>query len=533
MRKIFIYLLYVMLLGFLPTTASAMQIFVETLTGKRITLEVEPTDKIEDVKAKIQDKEGILPELQILILSGEVLEDDKTLQDYSIQKDSELELFSLVISSAKQLERLAELVNEGNDFSGKTIYLENDITLDCDEDEENQWTAIGSNSNPFKGTFDGQGHTISGIYIDNEEDYQGLFGYIESATIQNLSVMDSYIKARNYVGGIVGSSYNYSKVIKCSYNGELNGTYSYIGGIVGYNNLYSIVSNCSNSGKVSGVGASVGGIVGLVSNSSEVLNCSNRGMVIGRGAKVGGIVGNNYYGEKVSNCYYLEGTCNKGIGSGSGEAEEKTEEEYKSGAVAYLLDPEGDTWGQIIGTVNLVPLACLSEEEKVACKVYAVTLSYEEMTETKYGNSDTPITPPTAPEGFIYTWEPELPATFGEIGDETTFTATLVEEPEEPEEPETPDPEEPETPVIPDMPDYYNIMIDECEGVTVDASTNVVREGTSMSFTVEVAEGYTAEEMVVKVKRSLFGYTETVEQTRRACMKSRISTPISTLRWTA
>ena len=284
------------------------------------------------------------------------------------------------------------------------------------------------------------------------------------------------------------------------------GDYLFVGGIVGYNkSKETVVSNCSNSGTVSGASDNVaaGGIVGVNEDAT------------------------------MAGCYYLEGTCNKGIGSGSGEAEEKTEEEYKSGAVAYLLDPEGDTWGQIIGTVNLVPLACLSEEEKVACKVYAVTLSYEEMTETKYGNSDTPITPPTAPEGFIYTWEPELPATFGEIGDETTFTATLVEEPEEPEEPETPDPEEPETPVIPDMPDYYNIMIDECEGVTVDASTNVVREGTSMSFTVEVAEGYTAEEMVVKVKRSLFGYTETVEQTRRACMKSRISTPISTLRWTA
>ena len=85
-----------------------------------------------------------------------------------------------------------------------------------------------------------------------------------------------------------------------------------------------------------------------------------------------------------------------------------------------------------------------------------------------------------------------------------TISATFTEE-------TTPEPEEPEEPVIPDYPDYYNIYVDECEGVTVLTSTNVVREGNSMTFTVEVAEGYTAEDMVVKVKRSLFGYTDVIE----------------------
>lgn len=70
----------------------AMQIFVKTLTGKHITVEVEPTDRIEDVKAKIQNKEGIEPAKQILTFAGRILEDGNTLQDYSIQKDSTIHL---------------------------------------------------------------------------------------------------------------------------------------------------------------------------------------------------------------------------------------------------------------------------------------------------------------------------------------------------------------------------------------------------------------------------------------------------------
>ena len=282
-----------------------------------------------------------------------------------------------LIADGAQLARFASMVNGGQtSINGKLTadILLNDISNWENWNEStapaNTWTPIGNSSQPFTGTLDGDGHSVSGIYINSTADDQGLVGYLGSGgTLQNLGVKASYIKGGNRVGGLCG--WNYGTVSNCYNSGTVAGS-SYVGGVCGMNMMGNVI-NCYNTGNVTG-GSEVGGVCGYnrgtVSNCynsgsvtgtdiwfiggvcggnvfGNVTNCYNTGSVTGTGDYVGGVCGNND-GDTVTNCYYLIGTANSGIGSGSGEATAKAADEFQSGAVAYLLQGEQaeQVWGQ-------------------------------------------------------------------------------------------------------------------------------------------------------------------------------------------
>lgn len=237
------------------------------------------------------------------------------------------------IGTAIGLEWFWDKVNSGE--YGLCAVLTVDITLDSSE----AWTPIvPDNTHYYTGTFDGKGHTISGLNVTGEFVYAGLFGTVKDGTIKSLTVAGKVSPSNSQciVGGIVGYASN--AVIKncsnhCSFTGR---TTSIIGGIAGFNSSGAII-DCYNVGTISGINyaEAIGGIVG--SNSGTISNCYNVG-TFSNDTSVGEIAGHN--SDTVENCYYLNTTNNNAVGKNKGtitSTKSMTAAQFADGTVLNLL----------------------------------------------------------------------------------------------------------------------------------------------------------------------------------------------------
>lgn len=254
------------------------------------------------------------------------------------------------IETAAQLAYFAKTVNEGEAYLHKYIVLTADIDL-----ANKEWTPIGNYSNPFKGNFNGDNHTVTGMQISGELDRVGLFGectkHNVNSAIKNITVKDSVICGINFVGAIVGYAEEINIENCRSIGNTINGKTD-VGGICGKIGGYSVgkVSQCYNSSKVTGRGR-VGGIAGMGGIAENCLNtgeimiinkayqsagggifgifddttasasitaCVNLGKVSG-GESFGGIVGSTDSKSTghISNCYYNMDAITGGFDAGT------------------------------------------------------------------------------------------------------------------------------------------------------------------------------------------------------------------------
>lgn len=245
-----------------------------------------------------------------------------------------------LIANGAQLKRFAAIVNGTDGMTQNTAAcgkLTADILLNDTEGWESwnettapakNWTPIGSYEKQFIGILDGDGHSVSGIYINSTTNYQGLVGYLgEGGTLQNLGVKASYIKGRNIVGGLCGM--NSGTMTNCYNTGSVTGTGNgdYVGGVCGRNN--GNVNNCHNTGTVTGTGEYAGGLCGR--NNGNVSNCYNIGSVEGNKI-VGGLCGQN--DRTVTNCYNIGSVAgNDRVGGVCGRNDGTVTNCYNTGSV--------------------------------------------------------------------------------------------------------------------------------------------------------------------------------------------------------
>ena len=221
---------------------------------------------------------------------------------------------SYTVTSADGLMNVAELVNGGK--SDINITLDTDIDLTGKD-----WTPIGTDyDNSYKGTFDGGGHTITGLTFTTNDEYAGLFGWLNRAgTVKNVVMEGVQITSHQIyggsIGGVVGSGWG--TIENCSVSGSVSGTV-YVGGVVGVQ-IGGSITGCSSSATVKGT-VDVGGVAGQTNSSATLTACYATGNVIiemapNKNIAGGSLVGMNA-GSSLLACYATGNVTSTGSSTG-------------------------------------------------------------------------------------------------------------------------------------------------------------------------------------------------------------------------
>ena len=317
----------------------------------------------------------------------------ETTDKYDINDDSTKDTV-YEISNAGQLYWFADKVNNDNaTYGSANAVLTEDIvvnenlldSLDYDADGNVTngesfigWACIGwagwvgqdSVSNQYNGTFDGQNHTVSGLYFNDAGKYNfGLFGVVHNdGSVSNVGVVDSCFYCYGDVGGVCGISYG--TISNCYNTGRVSGNNANVGGVCGRN--CNIITNCYNTGAVSSNSSRVGGVCGDNGQNGKISNCYNTGTVSGANAvggvsgrncniitncynvgtvratgnnpDVGGVCGYCLGSETIeSYCYYLDTCAADGTTFNINRGKSKTTSQFASGEVTYALNQENGT----------------------------------------------------------------------------------------------------------------------------------------------------------------------------------------------
>jgi len=231
--------------------------------------------------------------------------------------------------TADELAGLAQLVNAGNSFTGRTIVLGDDVDLSSYGQQNagfnsgRGWIPIGryvstSNNQPFRGEFDGNDKTVSGLYI-NSTGRAGLFDHVIGGTIKNLGLVSVEVVGGRFTGGLIGAAEG-AIVENCYVTGAVRGGDD-VGGLVGSNDgVTAAVTNSYSEASVSGA-SNVGGLIGVQGGGVTVANCYATGAVSGNGDRVGGLIGRHNNSATVANSYAtgaVKGNTNVGglVGGG-------------------------------------------------------------------------------------------------------------------------------------------------------------------------------------------------------------------------